>query len=129
MKKALLLVLSLLPLTVLGQSLKCCESVEDVEAYLSGTWRTKNAYSKRVYTYWFDKGKGYWNEKERSEKRNEYFTSDDYPFNYTLSNGQVYSVNINYQYGNWIGDLKFLSAKKMVLVSNGKETEYSKETQ
>lgn len=129
MRKTLLLLLAFLPLALLGQELKCCESKEEVEDHLSGKWKMKNTGSNTVFKYWFEKGQGHWTEMVPDEKKGEYVISNEYPFTYKLINDEGYTLKIDYAQGHWTGELKSLNSNKMLLVSNGKETEYIKESQ
>ncbi len=57
MKKTLILLLTFLPLTLLAQELKCCESVKDIETYLNGNWKKKDSDLNKLYQYKFDNEK------------------------------------------------------------------------
>ena len=129
MIKKLLVLLTFLPLTLLGQELKCCESIEDIEAYLNGTWNMKTADSKTVYTYLFENGKGRWSASDPTEKRGEYEITEAFPFKYWISKDQGFTLNIDYDEGNWTSMLTSLNSNRMLLVSNGKETEYIKKSE
>ncbi len=128
MRKTLLLLLAFLPLVLLGQELKCCESKEEVEDHLSGKWKMKNTDSNTVFKYWFEKGQGHWTEMVPAEKKGEYMITD-FLFKYWINDDQGYTLKIDYAQGHWTGELKSLNSNKMLLVSNGKETEYIKESQ
>ncbi len=126
MKKALILILTFLPLTLLGQHLKCCESEKEVESYLSGKWKIKNSDSKTIYHYWFEKAQGNLTEMEQTENEGEYLIIDDHPFIDIIKYDQGFKLKFTHLYNNWISELKYLNSNKMILVTNGKETEYYK---
>ncbi len=128
MAKTLLLLLTFLPVTLLGQQLKCCESTEEVESYVNGVWKVKNKNSKTRYTYSFEDGQGQWTEMESTEKKDDDFIAEDQPFMYTIAAGQGFTLKINHSYGDWIGELKSLNSRKMIIVSNGKETKFIKKS-
>lgn len=48
MKKTLILLLTFLPMTLLGQQLECCTSEKDVETYLNGDWKKEGSDSKKI---------------------------------------------------------------------------------
>jgi len=128
MKKTLLLVCTILPLALLGQELKCCETIEDIEAYLEGTWNMKTDDSKTVYTYLFENGKGSWSASDPTEKNGEYEITEAFPFTFWITKNQAFTLNIDYDEGHWAGTLKSLNSNRMLLVSNGKETLYIKDS-
>ncbi len=128
MAKTLLLLLTFLPLTLLGQELKCCVSTEEAESYLSGIWKVKNKNSKTLYKYSFEDGQGHWTEMESTENKDDYFIAEDHPFIYRITSDQGFKLKINHSYGHWIGEFKSLNSRKMLLVSNGKETEFIKKS-
>ncbi|WP_459209090.1 hypothetical protein [Aquimarina rhabdastrellae] len=126
MKKALILILTFLPLTLLGQHLKCCETEKAVESYLSGKWKIKNLDSKTIYHYWFEKAQGNLTEMEQTENEGEYLIIDDHSFIDIIKYDQGFKLKFTHLYSNWISELKYLNSNKMILVTNGIETEYYK---
>ena len=126
MKRTLIFILTFLPLTLLGQHLKCCESEKEVESYLSGKWKIKNSDSKTIYHYWFEKGQGNLTEMEQTENEDEYIIIDDHPFIDIINYDQGFKLKFTHLYSNWVSELKYLNSTKMILVTNGKETEYYK---
>ncbi|MEO6348900.1 MAG: hypothetical protein ABIO60_13420 [Aquaticitalea sp.] len=56
MKKILILILTFLPVTLLAQELKCCESIKEVETYLNGNW--KDSAPNQQYRFEFNNGTG-----------------------------------------------------------------------
>ena len=126
MKKILILILTFLPLTLLGQQLKCCESEKEVESYLSGKWKIKNSDSKTVYHYWFENGKGNLEDFEAAENGEEIIVEDNHSFVEIIKYENGFKLKHTYLYGNWISELKYLNSKKLILLTDGKETEYYK---
>jgi len=126
MKKTLLLILAFLPLSLLGQELKCCESTKDIESYLTGVWKVKRSNSKTLYKYRVNRGQGHWTEMEQTEKKGEYVITHEHPIVDIITYNQGFKLKIKYLYGHWTGDLKHLNARRMLVVSNGKETEFIK---
>ena len=129
MTKTLILLLTFLPLSLFGQQLKCCESEKEVESYLSGKWKIKNSDSKTIYNYWFEKGQGNLTEMERTENEGEYLLIDDHPFVDIIKYDQGFKLKFTYLYSNWTSELKYLNSNRMILVTNGKEVEYVKESE
>lgn len=127
MIKTLILILTFLPLTILGQHLKCCESKKEVESYLSGKWKIKNSGSKTIYHYWFEKEQGNLTEMERTENENEYLIIDDHPFVDIIKYDQGFKLKFTSLYSSWTSELKYLNSNRMILVTNNKEVEYIKE--
>jgi hypothetical protein len=126
MTKNLILLLTFLPLTLFGQHLKCCESEKEVELYLSGKWKIKNSDEKTIYYYWFEKGQGNLTEMEQTENEEEYLIIDDHPFVDVIKYDQGFKLKFIHLYGNWISELKYLNSNRMILITDGKETEYYK---
>ena len=58
MKTTLLLLLTFFPLILIGQDLKCCDSEQEIETYLSGNWKKKDSDEKQQYLYEFNDGIG-----------------------------------------------------------------------
>ena len=58
MKKILILFLTFLPLTSLGQDLECCKSVDEVGTHLNGYWKLKNSSLKVQLRFEFNDGIG-----------------------------------------------------------------------
>lgn len=126
MKKTLILILTFLPLTLLGQHLKCCESEKEVESYLSGKWKENNDESNTVYEYWFENGKGHLSEIEISENGDELIELEVQPFVEIIKYDGGFKIKFIYPYENWVSELKYLNSNKLILITNGKETEYYK---
>jgi hypothetical protein len=126
MKKTLILILTFLPLTLLGQHLKCCETEKGVESYLSGKWKIKHSDSKTVYHYWFGNGKGNLEEFQLTKNGEEIIVEDDHSFVEIIKYENGFKIKYTYLYGNWISELKYLNSKKLILITDGKETEYYK---
>ena len=126
MKKILILVLPFLHLGLFGQNLKCCESEKEVESYLSGKWKVKDSDSKTVYHYWFEDGKGNLEDYEPAENGGELIVEDDHSFVQIIKYENGFKLKHTYLYGNWIAELKYLNSNKLILISDGKKTEYCK---
>ncbi|WP_298894374.1 hypothetical protein [uncultured Psychroserpens sp.] len=126
MKKILILILTFLPMTLFGQHLKCCQSEKEVKSYLSGKWKERNTESNMVYEYWFENGKGHVSEIEIAENGDELIELEIQPFVEIIKYDQGFKIKFTYPYENWISELKYLNSNKLILVTNGKETEYYK---
>jgi hypothetical protein len=126
MIKNLILLFTFLPLTLFGQHLKCCESEKEVESYLSGKWKEKNAESNTVYEYWFEKGNGHLSEIEIAENGDELIELDIQPFAEIIKYDGGFKIKFTYPNESWISELKYLNSNKLILITDGKETEYYK---
>ncbi len=126
MKKILILIFTILPFISFGQHLKCCESEKEVEKYLSGKWKEKNDESNTVYEYWFENGKGHLSEIEIAENGDELIELEVQPFVEIIKYDDGFKIKFTYPYENWISELKYLNSNKLILITDGKETEYYK---
>jgi len=126
MKNNLIILLALLPISLFGQDLKCCESEKEVETYLSGIWTVKNSESNTVYKYWFEKRKGHLTEMERTETKGEFLIIDNHPFVEIIKYDQGFKLKYTHLHSHWMAALKYLNSSRLVLVTNGKEVEYIK---
>ncbi len=128
MKKILILILTFLPLTLLGQHLKCCESEKEVESYLSGKWKQKSDSNTEII-YTFENGKG--RIKYIQLHAIDGITIEDYKEVAEISkheNGfKIKFVNNNSDViYTRTSELKYLDSKKLILITDGRETEYYK---
>lgn len=126
MTKFFILILIFLPLTLLGQQLKCCESVKEVESHLSGNWKVKDSDSKTVYHYWFEKGEGNLEDYEPAENGEQLIVEDNHSFVEIIKYENGFKLKYTYLYGEWISELKHLDSNKLILITDGKEREYYK---
>jgi len=126
MKKTLIIILTLLPLTLIGQQLKCCESEKEIKSYLSGKWKVKGSDSKTLYHYWFENGKGNLKYFEPAKNGEEIIVEDNHSFVEIIKYENGFKLKHIYLYGNWISELKYLNSSKLILITNGKETQYYK---
>ncbi|MGO2103755.1 MAG: hypothetical protein ACTH3E_12005 [Psychroflexus halocasei] len=129
MKNNLILLLTFLPLTILGQQLKCCETEKDVEQYLIGEWKNKNSNSNVEYHYWKENGKIYLSIVEPTELKNEYLLVE-HDFNVRVEKTnlgfKIQTINLN---ADLNAELKYLNSNKLILITDGKETEYYRITE
>lgn len=118
-----------LPLVILGQQLKCCESKKEVKLYLSGKWKIKNSDSKTIYHFWFEKGQGNLTEIEQVKNENEYIIVDDHTFVDIIECKQVFKLKFTHLHSNYTSELKYLSSNRMILITDKIEIEYIKESE
>ena len=126
MKNILILILTILPFISFGQNLKCCESEEEVEKYLSGKWKEKNDESNTVYEYWFEDGKGHLAHIEIAENGDELIELEVQPFVEIYKSAKGFELEIIYLYGSIAYKIKHLDSEKMVILTEEGETEYYK---
>ena len=129
MKKILILILTFLPLTLLGQHLKCCESKKEVETFLSGIWKINDSNSEFLFKYTFENGQGHVTEMMKTDKKGEYLILDDHPFVDIIEYEQGFKLKFTDLSGNSTSELKYLNMNKMILVTDGKEVEFTKESE
>ncbi|MEM6719063.1 MAG: hypothetical protein AAF611_07110 [Bacteroidota bacterium] len=125
MKKILITIIIIAPLTLLGQHVKCCQSITEVESYLSGTWRLASN-PKFLFKYTFENGTGYISEMYESDQKGEYLVIDDHPFVEVMQYEQGFKLKYIDLYHTSVVELKYLNAKKMILVTDEKEVIYIK---
>ncbi|WP_298514783.1 hypothetical protein [uncultured Kordia sp.] len=125
MKKILILILTLLPFTLLGQHLKCCESTKEVESHLSGIWKLKSN-SKLLFEYTFENDKGHLTEMQESDQKGEYIVLDDHAFVEVIAYEQGFQLKYTGLSGSSTVELKYLNSTRMILVADYKEVEFIK---
>jgi len=126
LRKKLIILLALLPISMLSQQLPCCETEKKIEHFLIGVWEEKNTDTKTLYRYEFEKGKGHLTELERIENTDEYLITDDHVFIRIVKYGQEFILEYTDLYSSWTAKLTSLSATKMILKTNGNTIEYRK---
>ncbi|MEM6685319.1 MAG: hypothetical protein AAF617_05930 [Bacteroidota bacterium] len=125
MKKIVILIIAITPLTVLGQHLKCCQSVTDVASYLSGIWKLQSD-AESFFKYTFEDGKGHLTEMLAADEKGEYIVVNDHPFVEIIQYEQGFKLKYIDLYHTSIVELKYVNAKKMILITDKKEIEYVK---
>jgi len=119
--------LTCLPLTLLGQELECCKSVEQVGTYINGTWKMKNSDKNDQLRFEFSDELGkFWR-----HKFNDYGELDEIEeINQTLEIFETKSgFEIDWSEGHRIvtSKIKILNTTSLILVRrDGKESEYDK---
>ncbi|TCI93046.1 hypothetical protein [Tenacibaculum sp. M341] len=145
MKKKLILILIFLPLILLGQDLKCCESKKDVESFLSGIWKPNESNSeflynykngeetkteiKVFYKYTFEKGLGHLTEMMETDSKGEYQILDDHTFVDIIKDENEFKLKFIDLSGKSTSKLKYLDDNKMILITDSKEVEFIKLTE
>ena len=127
MMKILILLLTFLPLTLLGQQLECCKSVEEVGTNINGYWKMKNSDKNEQLRFEFNNGIGkFW--RNKFNEKNELIESKE--IDQTLEIFKTESgFELDWSNGNRLGTskIKVLNPITLVFVRNdGKETEYYK---
>ncbi|WP_379953308.1 hypothetical protein [Dokdonia sp. R78006] len=125
MKKFLILMLTFLPLTLLGQQLDCCKSVEEVGTNLNGYWKMKNSDKNEQLRFEFNDGIGkFW--RIKFNKKNELIESKE--MEQTLEIFKTESgFELDWSNGNRLGTsrIKILNSTSLVFVRrDGKKTEH-----
>lgn len=132
MRKILIIILTFAPLILLGQNVTCCASEKDVEAYLNGKWKESNSDSNAEFIYNFENGISKIKYVQPSdidaiaiedhEQDIEIIKHENgFKIKYIDKNSDViYSL---------ISKLKYLNSNTLILVTDGKETEYYKTTE
>ncbi|WP_419212606.1 hypothetical protein ACNR9Q_00410 [Maribacter sp. X9] len=127
MKKILILILTILPLTLLGQQLECCKSVEEVGNEINGYWKMKSPDKNEQLRFEFNNGIGkFW--RYKFNKKNDLIETKE--IDQTLEIFETKSgFEMDWSNGNRIGTskIKVLNTTTLVFVRrDGKETEYYK---
>ncbi len=145
MKKALILILTFLPLILLGQDLKCCESKRDVKSFLSGIWKPNESNSeflynykngeeikteiKVFYKYTFEKSQGHLTEMMETGNKSEYQILDDHTFVDIIKDENGFKLKFIDLSGKSTSKLKYLDNNKMILIIGNKEVGFIKLTE
>jgi len=119
----LVITLSTLSLGLFSQQLKCCQSIADVEIYLTGKWKEKGANST-IYDYSFKDGKGLVVNLKSSESKETYELLTNPSSVEIISYGDGFRLKYIYLHGEMVTDLKYLNTNQLKLVNDGKEIEY-----
>ena len=130
MKKILILILTFLPLTLLGQKLECCKSVEEVGNSINGYWKMKNSDKNEQLRFEFNDGIGkFW--RNKFNEKNELVESKE--IEQTLEIFKTDSgFELDWSNGNRLGTsrIKILNSTSLVFVrGDGKENEYYRITE
>lgn len=145
MKKTLILILTFLPLILLGQHLKCCETKRDVKSFLSGIWKSNESNSEFLYNYkngeeikteitvfykyTFEKGQGHLTEIMKTDNKGEYQILDDHTFVDIIKDENGVKLKFIDLSGKSTSKLKYLDDNKMILIVDSKEVEFIKLTE
>jgi hypothetical protein len=89
----------------------------------------KNKNTNKRYEYSFEDGQGLWTQMELAENKDDHFIGEIQPFVYSIISAQGFELIMNHFYGNSIREFKFLNAIKMLLASNGEETNFIKKNE
>jgi hypothetical protein len=130
MKKILILMLTFLPLTLLGQQLECCKSVQEVGNSINGYWKMKNSEKNEQLRFEFNDGIGkFWQNK--FNEKNELVESKE--IEHTL---EIFKTDSGFEL-DWsnrnrlvTSRIKILNSTSLVFVrGDGKENEYYRITE
>lgn len=125
MKKILILLLTIFPLTLLGQQLECCKSVEEVGNQINGYWKMKSPDKNEQLRFEFISGIGKFWRYKFNEKNTLIETKE---IDQKLEIFETKSgFEMDWSNGNRIGTskIKVLNTTTLVFVRrDGKETEY-----
>jgi len=112
---------------VLKHATKSYTNTLEIETYLSGKWKIKDSNSKYVYHYWFENGKGNVEYFEPAKDETEIIMiEDNHSFVEIFKYNNGFKLKYIYQYGEYISELKYLNSTQLILITDGKETEYYK---
>ncbi|WP_282122666.1 hypothetical protein [Algibacter mikhailovii] len=125
MNKSLILVLTLLPLIVLGQELKCCESIKEVETYLNGNWEKKDSDLNRLYHFEFRNGFGKFQMFEIKENGTLKLAEENPPDIKILATKNGFEIEYDYGVLKAFSGIKCLDSLKLTITrQDGAEKEY-----
>ena len=116
-----------LSLTLFGQGLKCCESENEIETYLSGNWKMKDSDLKHQYSYEFNKGFGKFRIYLIKENGSLYEIKENQPAIKILKTKKGFEIDYNYGVLKTSAGIRHLDSTKLVLTRrDGVEREYYK---
>ncbi|MEW2921489.1 hypothetical protein AB1A65_08475 [Muricauda sp. ANG21] len=127
MKKILILILTILPLPLLGQQLECCKSVEEVGKEINGYWKMKSPDKNEQLKFEFNNGIGkFW--RYKFNEKNDLIETKEIDQKLEIFETKS-GFEMDWSNGNRIGTskIKVLNTTTLVFVRrDGKETEYYK---
>ena len=127
MKIYRILTLTFLPLTLLAQDLKCCESVKEIETYLSGYWKKKDSELNRQYRYEFNDGVGSFVIFETSENGDLVEVENNLLVINILKTSKGFEIEHVFDIVKTYTVIKHLDSNKLIVTrKDGAETEYYK---
>ena len=125
MIKTLILLLTFFPLTLIGQELKCCETIKEVETYLNGNWKKKDSEPNRQYRFEFKNGTGkfrIFNVKENGTLEN---SEENQPIIKILKTEKGFEIEHDFGGIKTYAGIKYLNSNKLIITRNdGAEKEY-----
>lgn len=118
MTKTLTFLLIFLPLILLGQELKCCETEKEVEELLAGKWKTEQNDKIYIHEYEFNNGKGtfliYEINKKNERKRDPALV----PIIKVIKGKSGFEIENRYKFGVLYVAIKYLDSKKLVIIDD-----------
>lgn len=127
MKTFLVLFLTFSPITIFGQQLRCCETIEEVESNLTGHWQKQDSDLNYIYQFHFKNGSGTF--KLYSNTKNVLVEEEqEHPAILTILKKEN-SFQIKYDFGliSTYAGIEYLDSLKLIITRrDGKETEYHK---
>lgn len=123
MNKMSFLLLMFFPFLLLAQQLECCESVEDVEAYLNGSWERKDNHTNRQYHFEFFNGKGIFLICEMNENGKTEEIKDNYPTLKILTTNDGYEIEHDFGVLKTYSRIKYLDSITLIVTRRNDEIE------
>ncbi|MBA6154500.1 hypothetical protein [Gelidibacter maritimus] len=127
MKKILILILCFFPLTILAQELKCCETINEAEAYLNGNWKKKNSEPNQQYRFEFNNGTGKFKVFNIKENGTLEKSKTEQPDIKILKTDNGFEIEYDYGGLKTYTRIKYLNSNKLIVMrKDGAEMEYYK---
>jgi len=127
MNKILILILTFLPLTLLGQELKCCETIKEIETYLNGGWKKKDSEPNRQYRFEFNDGIGKFRIFIIKENGTLEKSAENQPNIKILKTEKGFEIEHDFGGLKTYAGIKYLNSNKLIITrSDGAEKEYYK---
>ena len=127
MKKTLILLLAFLPLTLIGQELKCCNSEKEIEIFLSGDWKKNDSDLNRLYRFEFNNGTGKFKVFVINEDGTLKLVEENLPDIKILKTKKGFEIALNFDGLKTYSGIKFLDSTKLIITRlDGAESEYYK---
>ncbi len=127
MKKILILILPFLPITLLSQELKCCESIKEVETFLKGNWKKTDSEPDLEYRFELKNGTGRLKVTVVHKYKTLEKSEDKQPNLKILKTEKRFEIEHDFGGLKTYPGLKYLNSKKLIVTrKDGAEREYYK---
>jgi hypothetical protein len=125
MKKTLFLILTFLPLNLIGQELNCCKSKKEIEVFLNGDWKKKDSDPNYLYRFEFNNGTGKFKVFVIDEEGTLMLVEKNLPDIKILKTKKGFEIEHNFSGVKTYSEIKYLDSSKLIVTRrDGAEKEY-----